>query len=147
MLVDDHPAVRRGLALVLEAEGLGSCLEAASCAEAVQMARNERLDLAMVDLSMDDKDTFALIAELREMRIPVLVCSLAEDPARVKQALAAGAQGYITKPEAPLAVARAVRAVLEGWLLVSPRAAEGLDEERRRSFASSHPTEPRGPGR
>jgi DNA-binding NarL/FixJ family response regulator len=42
------------------------------------------------------------------------------------RALAAGARGYITKREAPRDVARAVRDVLEGWMLISPRAAEGL---------------------
>jgi DNA-binding NarL/FixJ family response regulator len=38
----------------------------------------------------------------------------------------AGARGYITKPEAPQKLAHAVRDVLNGWTLISPRAAEGL---------------------
>lgn len=131
LLVDDHPAVRRGLALVLEAESLGRCLEAACCADALAIARRESPDLALVDLSLKDEDSLALVSDLRALGTPVLVCSLHEDPAHVKQALAAGARGYITKPEAPLGIARAVRAVLDGWLLVSPQATEGLDEERR----------------
>jgi len=129
LLVDDHPAVRRGLALVLEAEGVGSCCEAARCAQALELARSESPDVALVDLSMNDEDVFGLVAELRALRIPVLVCSLHEDPAHVKRAMAAGARGYITKREAPLGVVRAVRAVLDGWKLISPRAAGGLDEE------------------
>jgi DNA-binding NarL/FixJ family response regulator len=56
----------------------------------------------------------------------VLVCSSREDPGFVRRALAAGARGYITKREAPRDLARAVRNVLEGWMLISPRAAEGL---------------------
>jgi DNA-binding NarL/FixJ family response regulator len=56
----------------------------------------------------------------------VLVCSTYEDPGYVRRALAAGARGYITKREAPRELARTVRDVLEGWMLVSPRAAEGL---------------------
>ena len=49
----------------------------------------------------------------------------------MKRAMAAGARGYITKLEAPQEIARAVRDVLKGWMLISPRAAEGLEEEER----------------
>jgi DNA-binding NarL/FixJ family response regulator len=49
-----------------------------------------------------------------------------EEPSYIRRALAAGARGYITKREAPREVARAVRDVLAGWMLISPRAAEGL---------------------
>jgi DNA-binding NarL/FixJ family response regulator len=40
--------------------------------------------------------------------------------------MAAGARGYITKTEAPEELAHAVRDILAGWMLISPRAAEGL---------------------
>ena len=49
-----------------------------------------------------------------------------EESGYVRRALSAGARGYITKREAPRDLVRAVRDVLEGWTLVSPRAAEGL---------------------
>jgi len=49
-----------------------------------------------------------------------------DDAVHVRRALAAGARGYITKREAPRDLARAVRDVMEGWMLISPRAAEGL---------------------
>ena len=143
LLVDDHPAVRRGLALVLEAEGVGSCLEAAGCAEALEIVRSATPDVALVDLSMHHQDTVALIAELRARRVPVLVCSLHEDATHVRQAMAAGAQGYITKCEAPLGVARAVRAVLEGWMLLSPHAAEALEEEPWEPTAGRGPRGPK----
>ncbi len=128
LLVDDHPAVRRGLALVLEAEGVGICSEAAGRAEALDIVRTDIPDVALVDLSMAREDPFSLISELRAHRIPVLVCSLHDDPAHVKRAVAAGARGYITKCEAPVGLARAVRAVLEGWMLISPHAAESFEE-------------------
>jgi DNA-binding NarL/FixJ family response regulator len=51
-----------------------------------------------------------------------------ENPSQVKRALAAGARGYITKSEVR-AVARAVRGVLEGWMLISPRAADSMQQE------------------
>jgi DNA-binding NarL/FixJ family response regulator len=128
LVVDDHPAVRQGLALVLKEEGVGACCEAGGREEALDVARRESPDLALVDLNMGGDDAMALLAELRQMRIPVLVCSMNETPSQVKRAMAAGARGYITKGEAR-EIARAVRSVLEGWMLISPCAAEGLHEQ------------------
>lgn len=126
LLVDDHPAVRHGLALVLAEEGAGDCREAAGREEALEAIGREPPDVALVDLSLDSGDALALIAELCARDIPVLVCSMHEAPGYVRRALAAGARGYITKREAPRELARAVRDVLEGWMLISPRAADGL---------------------
>jgi len=124
--VDDHAAVRHGLALVLNEEGVGECREAVGREEALAVASREPLDLALVDLSPGTEDALALVAELCARNIPVLVCSMHEEPGYVRRALAAGARGYITKREAPRGLARAVHDVLEGWMLISPRAAEGL---------------------
>jgi DNA-binding NarL/FixJ family response regulator len=128
LVVDDHPAVRQGLALVLKEGGVAECWEAGGREEALDVARRESPDMALVDLNLGDEDAMALLTELRRMRIPVLVCSMNETPSQVKRAMAAGARGYITKGEAR-EVARAVRSVLDGWMLISPRAAEGLAEE------------------
>ena len=128
LLVDGHPAIRRELILLLAEEGVGICLEAGCREEALDIARREPLDLALVDLSLGEEDGLALLSELRERDIPVIVCSLHEEPTYVQRALAAGARGYITKREAPRDLARAVRDVLEGWMLVSPRAARGLPD-------------------
>ncbi len=126
LLVDDHEAVRHGLALVLAEEGVGECREAAGREEALASAASEPPQVALVDLSPGDEEALQLVTELCARNIPVLVCSTHEEPGYVRRALAAGARGYITKREAPRELARAVRDVLEGWLLVSPRAAEGL---------------------
>jgi DNA-binding NarL/FixJ family response regulator len=126
LLVDDHAAVRHGLALVLAEEGVGECREAAGREEALAAARLELPDLALVDLSPCTEDSLQLVAELCASNIPVLICSMHDGPSYVRRALAAGARGYITKREAPRELARAVRDVLNGWLLVSPRAAADL---------------------
>ncbi|HEY3416045.1 MAG TPA: response regulator transcription factor [Armatimonadota bacterium] len=126
LLVDDHAAVRHGLALVLAEEGVGECREAAGREEALNAAARELPDLALLDLSLGAEDTVELVGELCARNIPVLVCSMHEEPSYIRRALAAGARGYITKREAPREVARAVRDVLAGWMLISPRAAEGL---------------------
>ena len=128
LLVDEHPAVRQGLALMLEAEGLGSCREAGGRAEALDAVSREAPDLALVGLSMDQDAATALVTELRDRRVPVLVHTRQETPAHVKRALAAGARGVVTKDEAPAWLVRAVRDVLAGWIVISPGAADGLDE-------------------
>jgi DNA-binding NarL/FixJ family response regulator len=126
LLVDDHAAVRHGLALVLAEEGLGECREASGREEALATAGGSPPDVALVDLSPRTEDALQLIADLSARHIPVLVCSMHGEPSYVRRALAAGARGYLTKVEAPKELARAVRDVLEGWMLISPRAAEGL---------------------
>ncbi len=126
LLVDDHTAVRHGLALVLAEEGVGVCREAAGRAEALAAAADEPPDLALVDLSPCTEESLQLVAELCARNIPVLVCSTHEEPSYVRRALAAGARGYITKREAPGELAHTARDILDGWLLVSPRAADGL---------------------
>lgn len=126
LLVDDHAAIRHGLARVLAEEGVGDCREATGREEALDAVTSEPPDMALVDLSPGTEEALQLVAELCERNIPVLVCSMHEEPRYVRRALAAGARGYITKREAPRELARAVRDVLEGWMLISPRAAEGL---------------------
>jgi len=126
LVVDDHAAVRHELALMLAEEGIGECCEAAGRAEALAAATSEPPDLALVDLSPGTDDALRLVAELCVRNIPVLVCSMHDEAVCVRRALAAGARGYITKTEAPGALARAVRDVLAGWMLISPGAAEGL---------------------
>jgi two-component system, NarL family, invasion response regulator UvrY len=126
LLVDDHADVRHGLALVLAEEGVGDCREAVGREEALDAATREPPDMALVDLSPGTEDALGLVAELCARSIPVLICSMHEEPGYVRRALAAGARGYITKREAPQELARAVRDVLAGWMLISPSAAEGL---------------------
>ncbi len=130
LLVDDHVEVREALARTLAQEGVGRCSEAAGPQEALEAARREPPDLALVDLSPGTEEALRLVGELSARNIPVLVCSMHEESGYVRRALAAGARGYITKREAPRDLVRAVRDVLEGWTLVSPRAAEGLRSPR-----------------
>lgn len=126
LLVDDHAAVRHGLALVLTEEGIAECQEAKGRDEALAAVSGERPEMALVDISLGGDDSLELVRELSARHIPVLVCSMHEKASYVRRALAAGARGYITKREAPRELARAVRDILNGWMVISPRAADGL---------------------
>ncbi len=126
LLVDDHPAVRQGLAILLAPEGIQACGEAGGRADALARVVERRPDVAIVDLSLDGEDGMQLIADLHERQIPVLVYSMHNDARRVASAFAAGALGYVTKREFDPVLVQAVREVARGRLFASPLAAAAL---------------------
>ncbi len=126
LLVDDNADIRYGLALILAEDGAYDCVEAADPDEARDALARGKPDAALVDLSPGTEAALQLVTELCAQDIPVLVCSMHEEPSYVRHALDAGARGYLTKREAPRELGRAVRDILDGWMLVSPRAMEGL---------------------
>ncbi len=128
LLVDDHPAVRQGLTLLLAPEGIDVCAEAGGRADALARVEERRPDLAIVDLSLDGEDGLALIADLHERDVAVLVYSMHNDARRVGSAFAAGALGYVTKREFHRVLVQAIREVAAGRRFVSPGAAAALAE-------------------
>ncbi|MBZ5581642.1 MAG: response regulator transcription factor [Acidobacteriia bacterium] len=128
LLVDDHPAVRHGLALLLASEGMEVCGEAARRNAALAQIAKIQPDMAIVDLSLDGEDGVTLIDDLRQRHIPVLAYSMHNDPTHVAGAFAAGALGYVTKRELDSVLMRAIRAVAAGRRFVSADAAVALAE-------------------
>lgn len=128
LLVDDHPAVRQGLALLLAPEGIAVCAEAGGRSEALALAEEHHPDVAIVDLSLDREDGLVLVAELHHRAVPVLVYSMHGDARRVSTAFAAGAQGYVSKRELHGVLVQAIREVAAGNRFVSPNAAAALAE-------------------
>lgn len=128
LLVDDHPAVRQGLALLLAPEGIDVSAEAAGRADALACVDERRPDLAIVDLSLDGEDGLALIGDLCARAVPVLVYSMHDDARRVRSAVDAGALGYVTKRELQHVLVQGIREVTLGRRFVSPNAAVALAE-------------------
>ena len=128
LLVDDHPAVRQGLALLLAPDDIVVCGEAGGRAEALVCLEKRRPHLAIVDLSLDGEDGLGLIATLHQRRVPVLVYSMHKDSRHVQVAIAAGALGYVTKREFHGVLVQAIREVAAGRRYVSPTAAASLAE-------------------
>jgi DNA-binding NarL/FixJ family response regulator len=126
IVVDDHPAVRQGLSLLLEPEGITVCAEAGGRAEALARVEEFRPDLAVVDLSLGEEDGMGLVADLHERGMPALVYSMHEDGMHVESAIAAGALGYVTKREIHRVLVNAIREVAAGRRFISPRAALAL---------------------
>lgn len=114
-LVDDQPIIRRGLSALLGNEpDLQICGEAGQADEALSKISHLQPDLAVVDLFLEEGDTFALIAELRG-RLPdlgILVFSMYRDPFCVVRAMRAGADNFIPKDEGAEMVVRTIREII-----------------------------------
>lgn len=126
LVVDDHPAVCQGLALLLEPEGIEVCGEAAGLTESLACVDSRGPALALVDLSLGDEDGLSVVEELHARGVPSLVYSMYEDGRHVEGAFAAGALGYVTKREIRGVLVQAIREVAAGRRFVSPRAAVAL---------------------
>jgi two-component system KDP operon response regulator KdpE len=112
LVVDDEPAIRNVLRVVLGEEGY-RLIEADTAARAEIEARSHKPDLLLVDLGLPDNDGLTVIRRLRTWSpVPIIVLSARTMEDQKIAALDAGADDYITKPfSAPELLAR-VRAAL-----------------------------------
>lgn len=143
-LVDDHPALREGLRLFLEHHGFEICGEAGDASSALATIPLAAPELVVVDLSLGGESGLTLLRVLADRRppLPLLVYSMHEDPFRVRQALAAGASGYVAKREASTHLTRAVEELLSGRSYLSPAVEEALAGEAGEARAAE-PLSPR----
>ena len=125
-LIDDHPAVRQGLALLLAQENHTIAGEAGSMEEARRLLSSCQVDVALLDLLLGEESGLDLIEELRLAGIPVLVYSMYEDASTIRRVFAHGANGYVCKREVSDALLQAVSEVLCGNSHLSPLAAHSL---------------------
>lgn len=124
LLVDDHPIVRQGLAMLINAEpDLMVCGEASTGAEALQLVRTTQPDLVMIDISLEDRSGVELIREIRAMagELPMLALSMHDESLYAERVLRAGGRGYVMKQEATEKLLTAIRRVLAGEIYLSPR--------------------------
>jgi DNA-binding NarL/FixJ family response regulator len=129
LVVDDHPAVRAGLSLLLASTGMTVSDEAAGLGDALACAQASRPDAAVVDLILEGESGLAVTAALAERNVPVLVYSMHGDGEHVRRALEAGALGYVTKAEAHGVLTDGLREVAAGHRYLSPRAALALADQ------------------
>ena len=126
LLVDDHPAVRMGLAMLLASEGIEVCGEAAGFDDAMELAGGCAPCVAVVDLSLAGRDGLDVVAGLLARGVRSLVYSMHDGGRHVQAAFAAGALGYVAKREMHRVLVEAIRSVAEGRRFASPEAAAAL---------------------
>lgn len=143
LIADDHRVVRTGLRMLLEShpdfEVVG---EASSGPETVQKAQELRPELVILDLSMPDGNGLLYLHQLSEMT-RVLVLTMHDDPAYVRQVIQAGGSGYVLKEAADVELFSAIRAVLSGQTYIYPTLAAKLVEEKAGGERKSVPLSPR----
>src|SRR5580692_9548415 len=128
-VVDDHPIVRQGLALLINQEtDLTVCGEAEEMHAALSAIQAVKPDILIVDISLNGPDGLELLKNIRlgAPRLPVLILSMHEESIYAERALRAGANGYIMKQEATEKVLVAVRRILSGEIYVSDRIANRM---------------------
>lgn len=120
LLVDDHPAVRQGLTVVLTSKGYVVAGESDSREGALALLGQARFDLAILDLTLKEGNGLDLLVDLKAFDIPALVYSMHESPTTMQRALDSGAKGYVTKREEPAILLEGVARVLRGETYVRP---------------------------
>ena len=124
LVVDDHPMMRQGLAqLIANEPDLVVCCEADTAHQALQAIAQGKPDLALVDISLPDKNGLELIKDIHAMypALPVLVVSMHGESLYAERVLRAGGRGYVMKQEGGKILMQAIRQVLAGQIYVSDK--------------------------
>ncbi|MDO8934186.1 MAG: response regulator transcription factor [Rhodocyclaceae bacterium] len=129
MVADDHKLFRVGLVRMLNSfEGIRVVNEAASGAEILDLIEHVAADVLILDLSMPGVSGVSLIEKVRQAMpdLPILILSMHDEPALVRQVLQCGVKGYITKNADPEILSAAVGRLAEGGRYLAQNIAESL---------------------
>ena len=123
-LVDDHPAMRHGIAQLLARENdLEVCGEAGDGREALNAIAGTLPDLIVLDIALKDPDCTGLdlVSEIHASvgPVPILIYSMHDEKFYAERALRAGARGYLMKQEPVRRIIHAVRAIIKDGIYVS----------------------------
>lgn len=132
LLVDDHPVVIEGLRKVLATAGdIDVTGEAHNAADAIERVRQLKPDVILLDLRMPGASGVQATRRLRELeaKSAVIILTSYGDEAYVRQALEAGADGYLLKSTPPEQLIAAIRAASRGRRALSPELLDGVLKE------------------
>ncbi len=127
LLVDDHSLVRRGFRRILEdAPDIEVVGEASDGEEAIRMADQLQPQLIVMDCALPGTSGLAATRRILEKspNIGVLMLSMHSEDTLVRQALQAGARGYVLKSAVDLELVTAVRKVAAGETVLDPQVAQ-----------------------
>jgi two-component system nitrate/nitrite response regulator NarL len=123
VLIDDHSLCRSGLSELLEARaGIKVAGTTGNADEAVRLLRDERPDLAIMDLRMVPVDGHRLLTRIRAEGIdtPIVVLTMSDSQEDLGKAFRAGVRGYLLKDMDPDDVVDAIRRTARGEVVVAP---------------------------
>jgi len=131
LIFDDHPAMRHGIAQLINIEpDFEVCAEAGNKEELFSISKDKYPDFVLLDISLNSKEITGLdmIPDIikRFGDIPILVYSMHDEALYAERSLKAGARGYLMKQEPISVLIKAIRKVLGGDIYLS--------EEQNRIF-------------
>lgn len=129
LIADDHSIVRSGLKqIVSECPDMVVTGEAANGAEALELARTQDFDIAIIDIAMPGRGGLEILKDLRAQTpsLRIMVLSMHSEEQYAIRSFRDGASAYVTKGSAPDVLVDAIRAVAAGRRYVTPAVAERL---------------------
>lgn len=128
VIADDHALIRGGLAILIKTFDPRTIILECNSFEKVlkTLESSDRVDLLLIDLLMPGMESIESIRHIctKWPEVPVVVVSVREEMQVIRQALRAGAVGYIPKASSPEVTVNAIRLVLSGGIYIPPDALE-----------------------
>jgi two-component system, NarL family, response regulator NreC len=128
VLAEDHGVVREGLKRLIDAEGDMEVVgEAAQTDAILDVVKQSKPDMVLLDVTMPGGDSLAEIRRLKRARpgLRVIVLTMHEEGNVVRQAVVAGADGYVVKRVPAADLLEAMRAVIDGRLRIDVTVGDG----------------------
>ena len=142
LIADDHGMVRRGLRAAIEARREWEvCGEAENGRQAVELAKQLRPDLVVLDLTMPELNGLDAARKIRAAlpATQVLIQTMHDSEALAQEVLAAGARGYLLKNDAPEMLAQAIEALAAGGTFFTPKVSDLVMSSLARPGSSPEP--------
>src|SRR5256885_6758456 len=139
LLVDDHELVRQGVAaMLLNADGIEVVGEARTGREAIEATRRDLPDVVLMDVRMPDMDGLEATKKIKEERprTAVIMVTMHDNPAYLRDAVRAGAAGYLLKDVSKDELVDAIRQVSTAAPFTESKLLRGILSEMK----------PAGPG-
>ena len=127
LIADDHEVVRRGLSALLQAqEGWEVCGEASDGREAVEKAKLLKPDFVILDIGMPNLNGLAATRQLtqHDPNFKIIVLTITDSDHVIREALDAGARGFVLKSDAVRDLVSAIDALQRGQMFFTPRVNE-----------------------
>ena len=135
LIADDHSLIRQGLKQILEIEkDLAVVAQASNGSEAVQLARECRPDVILMDINMPGTNGLQAIKEIKQEKLEckIIVLTIHEDREYLFKTLQMGAEGYVLKDAEPSVLIEAIRNVYLGQSYIQPNMTMELVKEFNR---------------
>lgn len=135
LLADDHAVVRQGFAMLLNSQAdMDVVGQASDGNEAVQLARELKPNVVVMDVTMPNLGGVEATRRIREelLGVRIVALSMHKDSVYVREILRAGADGYLLKASSGADLLTAVRAVWNGEAFLSPAVSQPLLDDYRK---------------